>query len=84
MLGKIETLNFQYVEKTKEQVEKDLLFCGAGDGTFVQTISVIEANALNLLIITAIASPLKNCCTVVRQFLYAVRVQVLNEIITAT
>ncbi len=44
---------------------------GAEEGTFVKTSSLIEANALHLQEITPLISPLKNCRTVVRQFLYS-------------
>lgn len=44
---------------------------GAEEGTFVKTSSLIEANALHLQEITPLVSPLKNCRTVVRQFLYS-------------
>lgn len=62
-------------EKLKIEInEKKRQACscrfGAKEGTFVKTISVIESNALHLIIITTNVSPLKNCRTVVRQFLY--------------
>ena len=60
--------------KIKKMCKKEArLTCrfGAEEGTFVKTSSVIGANALHLQEITPLVSPLKNCRTVVRQFLYS-------------